>query len=123
MIDPVLALAIAADWFTALILAAFWCARRENTRARVPLGVLTLLHAILVLLCICCDSGAIVGVLRALYYFSPLYLLTFGMIYMAVLSGRTRMPRPLGISCFVFNANLVLQGLLVIVVLIGGYTS
>ena len=121
MIDPVLVSGIVADWFTALILAAIWCARREIRGRMLPFGILTLLHSILVLLCLYCDSGAIVGVLRKLYFFSPLVLLLFGNIYTGVLSELSRMTRHLGISCFVFIANTILQGLLTIVVFIGGY--
>ena len=121
MIDPVLVLGIAADWFAALILAAIWCVRREIRGRVLPLCILPLLHAILVLLCLCCDSGAIVRVLRELYFFSPLVLLLFGIIYTGVLSELTRMTRHLRISGFVFIANMILQGLLTIVVHIGGY--
>ena len=121
MIDPVLVLGIAADWFAALILAAIWCVRREIRGRVLPLCILPLLHAILVLLCLCCDSGAIVRVLRELYFFSPLVLLLFGIIYTGILSELSRMTRHLGISCFVFIANTILQGLLTIVVHIGGY--
>ena len=123
MIDPVLASGIAADGIAALILAAIWHARREIRGRVLPLCVLTLLHAILVLLCLCCDSMAIVGVLRELYFFSPLVLLLFGMIYTAALSELSRMTRHLGISCFIFIANIILQGLMTIVVHIGGYTG
>ncbi len=70
MIDPVLVSGIVADGIAALILAAIWHAHREIRGRVLPLCVLTLLHAILVLLCLCCDSGAVVGVLRALF-FSP----------------------------------------------------
>ena len=123
MIDPVLVIGIAADWLAALILTAIWCARREIRGRVLPLGILTLLHAILVLLCLCCDSNAIVRVLRALFFFSPLVLLLFGMIYMAALSEFSRTTRHLGISCFLFIANSILQGFLTIVVHIGGYTG
>ena len=121
MIDPVLVLGIAADWFAALILAAIWCVRREIRGRVLPFGILTLLHTILVLLCLYCDSGAIVGVLRELYFFSPLVLLLFGMIYTGILSELSRMTRHLRISGFIFIANTILQGLLTIVVHIGGY--
>ena len=121
MIDPVLVSGIAADWIIALILAAIWCARREIRGRVLPLCVLTLLHAILVLLCLYCDSGTIVGVLRELYFFSPPFLLLFGMIYTAAMSELSRMTRHLGISCFIFIANIILQGLMTIVVHIGGY--
>ena len=123
MIDPVLVSGIVADGIAALILAAIWHARREIRGRVLPLCVLTLLHAILVLLCLCCDSGAVVGVLRALYFFFPLVLLLFGIIYTGVLSELSRMTRHLGISCFVFIANTILQGLLTVVVHIGGYTG
>ena len=121
MIDPVLVSGIVADGIAALILAAIWHARREIRGRVLPLCVLTLLHAILVLLCLCCDSGAVVGVLRALFFFSPLVLLLFGIIYTGVLSELSRMTRHLGISCFIFIANIILQGLMTIVVHIGGY--
>ena len=123
MIDPVLVSGIVADGIAALILAAIWHARREIRGRVLPLCVLTLLHAILVLLCLCCDSGAIVRVLRALFFFSPLVLLVFGLIYLSVLSEISRMTRQLGVSCFIFNANIILQGLMTIVVHIGGYTG
>ena len=48
-------------------------------------------------------------------------MLLFGMIYTAALSELSRMPRNLRINCFVFIANTILQGLLTIVVHIGGY--
>ena len=123
MIDPVLVIGIAADGIAASILAAIWCARREIRGRVLPLCVPTLLHSILVLLCLCCDSGAIVGVLRALYFFSPLVLLLFGIIYTGVLSELSRMTRHLRITCFIFIANTILQGLLTIVVHIGGYSG
>ena len=123
MIDPVLVSGIVADGIAALILAAIWHARREIRGRVLPLCVLTLLHAILVLLCLCCDSKAIVRVLRELYFFSPLVLLLFGMIYTAALSELSRTTRHLGISCFFFIANIILQGLMTIVVHIGGYTG
>ena len=123
MFDPVLFSGIVADGIAALILAAIWHARREIRGRVLPLCVLTLLHAILVLLCLCCDSRAIVRVLRELYFFSPLVLLLFGMIYTAALSELSRMTRHLGISCFIFIVNNILQGLMTIVVHIGGYTG
>ena len=121
MIDPVMVSGIAADGIAALILAAIWCVRREIRGRVLPLCILPLLHAILVLLCLCCDSGAIVRVLRESYFFSPPVLLLFGIIYTGVLSERSRMTRHLRISCFVFIANTILQGLMTIVVHIGGY--
>ena len=121
MIDPVLVSGIAADGIAASIIFAFFARSREIRGRMLPLGILTLLHAILVLLCLCCDSGAIVRVLRELYFFSPLVLLLFGIIYTGVLSELSRMTRHLGISCFIFIANIILQGLMTIVVHIGGY--
>ena len=121
MIDPVLVSGIATDGIAALILFAFFGRCREIRGRVLPLCVLTLLHAILVLLCLCCDSGAVFEVLRALYFFSPLVLLLFGIIYTGVLSELSRMTRHLGISCFIFIANIILQGLMTIVVHIGGY--
>lgn len=123
MIDPVLVSGIVADGIATLILFAFFGRRREIRGRVLPLCVLTLLHAILVLLCLCCDSGAIVRVLRESYFFSPPVLLLFGIIYTGVLSELSRMTRHLGISCFVFIANTILQGLMTIVVHIGGYTG
>lgn len=121
MVDPVLVSGIAADGIAASILAAIWCARREIRGRVLPLGILTMLHAVLVLLCLYCDSGAIVGVLRESYFFSPPVLLLFGIIYTGVLSERSRMTTHLRISCFIFIANIILQGLMTIVVHIGGY--
>ena len=121
MIDPVLVSGIAADGIAALILFAFFGRCREIRGRVLPLSILTLLHAVLVLLCLCCDSGAIVRVLRESYFFSPPVLLLFGIIYTGVLSELSRMTRHLGISCFIFIANIILQGLITIVVHIGGY--
>ena len=121
MIDPVLVSGIAADGIAALILFAFFGRCREIRGRVLPLSILTLLHAVLVLLCLCCDSGAIVRVLRESYFFSPPVLLLFGIIYTGVLSELSRMTRHLGISCFIFIANIILQGLMTIVVHIGGY--
>ena len=123
MFDPVLLIGVMADGIAALILAAFFQRYREIRRRLLPLCILTLLHAILVLLCNDCDVMAIVKGLRELYFFSPLVLLLFAMIYTAALSEFSRMPRHLGISCFIFIANIILQGLLTIVVYIGGYTG
>ena len=50
MIDPVLVIGIAADGIAALILAAIWCAPRKIRWRVLPLCLLTLVHAILVLL-------------------------------------------------------------------------
>ena len=121
MIVPVLVSGIAADGIAALILFAFFGRCREIRGRVLPLSILTLLHAVLVLLCLCCDSGAIVRVLRESYFFSPPVLLLFGIIYTGVLSELSRMTRHLGISCFIFIANIILQGLMTIVVHIGGY--
>ena len=123
MIDPVLVSGIATDGIAALILFAFFGRCREIRGRVLPLGILTLLHAILVLLCLFCHSGAIVRVLRTLYFFSPLVLLLFGIIYTGILSELSRMTRHLRISGFVFIANTILQGLLTIVVHIGGYSG
>ena len=123
MSDPVLLLGIVADGIAALILFVFFWRCREIRGRVLPLGILTLLHATLVLLCLCCNSRAIVRGLRELYFLSPLVLLLFFLIYAAVLSERSRMTRHLGISCFVFIANTILQGLLTVVVHIGGYTG
>jgi len=45
------------------------------------------------------------------------------MIYTAALSEFSRMTRHLGISCFIFIANIILQGVLVLVlaVLVSAY--
>ena len=123
MSDPVLLLGIVADGIAASILFAFFGRCREIRGRVLPLGILTLLHAILLLLCIFCDVRAVVKVLRDLYFFSPPVLLLFFLIYTVVLSERSRMTRHLGISCFVFIANTILQGLLTVVVHIGGYTG
>ena len=123
MSDPVLLLGIVADGIAASILFVFFWRCREVRGRVLPLGILTLLHATLVLLCLCCNSGAVVRGLRELYFFSPPVLLLFFLIYTAVLSERSRMTRHLGISCFVFIANTILQGLLTVVVHIGGYTG
>ena len=123
MSDPVLLLGIVADGIAALILFVFFWRCREIRGRVLPLGILTLLHATLVLLCLCCNSGAVVRGLRESYFFSPPVLLLFFLIYTAVLSERSRMTRHLGISCFVFIANTILQGLLTVVVHIGGYTG
>ena len=125
MFDPVLFIGITADGIAALVLFAFFGRCREVRGRVLPLGILTLLHAILVLLCNDCDSEAIVRALRELYFFSPLVLLLFFLTYTTMLSEytHTRMTRPLKISGFVFCANAIIQGVLAIVVHIGGYTG
>jgi len=123
MFDPVLLIGIAADGIAALVLFAFFGRCREVRGRLLPLCILTLAHAILILLCNYCDYKAIVRVLRELYFFSPLVLLLFYLIYTTVLSELSRMTRPLKISGFVFCVNILFQGLLTIVVHIGGYTS
>jgi len=125
MFDPVLFSAVTADGIAALVLFAFFGRCREVRGRLMPLCVLTLLHAILILLCVYCDARAVVKILRDFYFFSPLVLLLFFQIYTTVLSEftHTRMTRPLRISCFVFCANMILQGLLTVVVHIGGYTG
>ena len=123
MFDPVLFIGITADGIASLILFAFFVRCRGVRGRLLPLCVLTLLHAILILLCVYCDARAVVRVLRDFYFFSPPVLLLFFLIYTTVLSEytHTRMTRPLRISCFVFCANTIFQGLLTIVVHIGGY--
>ena len=125
MFDPVLLIAVVADGIASLILFAFFVRCRGVRGRLLPLCVLTLLHAILILLCVYCDARAVVKVLRDFYFFSPLVLLLFYLICSIVLSEytHTRMTRPLRISCFVFCANMILQGLLTVVVHIGGYTG
>ena len=121
MFDPVLYSAISLDGIAALILTAIWCARREIRGRVLPFCALTLVHGILVPVCFYFQGK----VLRDIYVFSPLVLLLFFLIYTAVLSEYTksRMTRHLGISCFVFCVNIIFQGLLTVVFLIGGYTG
>ena len=121
MFDPVLFLAVMADGIAAFILLAFFGLSREIRWRLLPLCVLTLLHAILILLCVYCDAKAVIKILRDFYFFAPLVLLLFYQIYTIVLSELSRKPRPLGISGFVFCANFIIQGLLAFIVLIGGY--
>ena len=121
MFDPVLLIAVVADGIAAFILFAFFGLSREIRWRLLPLCVLTLLHAILILLCVYCDAKAVIKILRDFYFFAPLVLLLFYQIYTIVLSELSRKPRPLGISGFVFCANFIIQGLLAFIVLIGGY--
>ena len=125
MFDPVLLIGITADGIASLILFAFFVRCREIRGRLQPFCLLTLAHAILILLCNYCDARAVVKALRDFYFFSPLVLLIFFLIYTAVLSeyAHIRMTRPLRISGFVFCVNMILQGLLTIVVYIGGYTG
>ena len=125
MFDPVLLIAVVADGIAAFVLFAFFGRCREVRGRLLPLCVLTLLHAILVLLCNYCDARAVVRVLRELFFFSPPVLLLFYLIYSIVLSeyAHIRMTRPLRISGSVFCINIILQGLLAVVVHIGGYTG
>ena len=123
MFDPVLLIAVVADGIAAFVLFAFFGRSREIRWRLLPLCILTLVHTILVLLCNYCDAKAVIKVLRDIYFFAPLVLLLFYQIYTIVLSELSRNPRPLGISGFVFCANIIFQGLLAFIVLIGGYTS
>ena len=61
------------------------------------------------------------NLLCGLYLFSPLVLLLFSIIYPIVLDERHRMNRPLGISCLIFAANILIQGVLVLAVLVCTY--
>ena len=124
MFDPVLLIAVVAGGSSALVLFAFFGRGREVRGRLLPFCILTLAHAILILLCNYCDYKVIVRALRDLFFFSPLVLLLFFLTYTTVLSEytHTRMTRPLRISCFGFCVNTIFQGLLTIVVLIGGYT-
>ncbi len=119
MFDPVLYSAISLDGIAALILTAIWCAPRRIRWRVLPFCALTLVHGILVPVCFYFQGK----VLRDIYVFSPLILLLFGIIYTGVLSELSRMTRHLGICCFIFIANIIFQGLLTVVFLIGGYTG
>ena len=125
MFDPVLFIGITADGIAAFVLFAFFQRCREVRGRLLPLCVLTLLHAILILLCTYCDYKVLVRALRDLYFFSPPVLLLFYLIYSIVMSeyAHIRMTRPLKISGFIFCVNIIFQWLLTIVVHIGGYTG
>ena len=119
MFDPVMYSAIALDGIAAVILFIFFARCREVRGRLLPFCVLTLVHGILVPVCFYFPGR----VLRDIYVFSPLVLMLFFLIYTAALSERSRMTRHLGISCFVFCVNIIFQGLLTVVFLIGGYTG
>ena len=117
--------AILADGIVTYILFIRFQKFREIRGRQLPLCILTSLHTLLVPLFIIAEAyrsgrpyiNTVADVLRGLYLFSPLVLLLFGIIYMIALAESSHMPRPLGISCFIFAANILLQGVLVLAVL------
>ena len=118
-------LAIAADGIVTIILFLRFQMFREIRGRMLPLCILTSIHTLLIPLFMIAEAYSsdrpniitAADVLRGLYLFSPLVLLLFGIIYPIVLDERSRMNRPLGISCFIFAANILIQGVLVLAVL------
>ena len=118
-------LAIAADGIVTIILFLRFQMFREIRGRMLPLCILTSVHTLLIPLFMIAEAYSsdrpniitAADVLRGLYLFSPLVLLLFGIIYPIVLDERSRMNRPLGISCFIFAANILIQGVLVLAVL------
>ena len=118
-------LAIAADGIVTIILFLRFQMFREIRGRMLPLCILTSIHTLLIPLFMIAEAYSsdrpniitAADVLRGLYLFSPLVLLLFGIIYPIVLDERSRMNRPLGISCFIFAANILIQGVLVLTVL------
>ncbi len=124
MFHPVLFLGVAADGIAAFILFAFFERHREIRGRVLPSCILTLIHALLIPSFMFIDAdrsgleNTIADVVEGGYVLSPLVLMLFGLIYTIALSEHTRMTRPLGISCLVFNANMILQCLLVLALVI-----
>ena len=118
-------LAIAADGIVTIILFLRFQMFREIRGRMLPLCILTSVHTLLIPLFMIAEAYSsdrpniitAADVLRGLYLFSPLVLLLFGIIYPIVLDERSLMNRPLGISCFIFAANILIQGVLVLAVL------
>jgi hypothetical protein len=110
--------AIMADVIVTMILFLRFQKLREIRGRLLPLCILTSVHTFLFLLYMIFEAyrsgrsniNAAADVLCGLYFFSPLVLLLFSIIYPIVLVERHRMNRPLGISCFIFAANILLQG-------------
>ncbi len=117
--------AIIADGIVTVILFLRFQEFREIRGRMLPLCILTSVHTLLIPLFMITEAYSsgrpniitAADVLRWFYLFSPLVLLLFGIIYMIALAENSRMPRPLGISCFIFAANTLLQGVLVLAVL------
>ena len=117
--------AIMADGIVTIILFLRFQKFREIRRRLLPLCILTSVHTLLFLLYMIFEAyrsgrsntNAAADVLCGLYFFSPLVLLLFSIIYPIVLDERSRMNRPLGISCCIFAANILIQGVLVLAVL------
>lgn len=117
--------AIMADGIVTIILFLRFQKFREIRRRLLPLCILTSVHTLLIplfMIADACRSGrpiinTVADVLGGFYLFSPLVLLLFSIIYPIVLDERSRMNRPLGISCCIFAANILIQGVLVLAVL------
>ena len=117
--------AIMADAIVTYILFLRFQEFREIRGRLLPLCILTSVHTILIPSFMIADAyrsgrpniNAAADVLCGLYLFSPLVLLLFSIIYPIVLDERHRMNRPLGISCLIFAANILIQGVLVLAVL------
>ena len=118
-------LAIAADGIVTIILFLRFQMFREIRGRMLPLCILTSVHTLLIPLYMIFEAyrsgrpniATAADVLGGLYLISPLVLLLFSIIYPIVLDERSRMNRPLGISCFIFAANILIQGVLVLAVL------
>ena len=121
--------AIMADAIVTYILFLRFQEFREIRGRLLPLCILTSVHTLLFLLYMIFEAyrsgrsiiNTAADVLCGLYLFSPLVLLLFSIIYPIVLDERHRMNRPLGISCLIFAANILIQGVLVLAVLVCTY--
>ena len=113
-IPPEMFLAVTAGGAATFILVTMWHARREIGGRVLPLWILAFVHTLLFPLSErfhSCESVA--EVLGNLYFWGIPVLFLFGLIYMIALSEHTRMTRHLALSCFIFAANFLVQGLLV----------
>ena len=121
--------AIMADAIVTYILFLRFQEFREIRGRLLPLCILTSVHTILIPSFMIADAyrsgrpniATAADVLGGLYLISPLVLLLFSIIYPIVLDERSRMNRPLGISCLIFAANILIQGVLVLAVLVCTY--
>ena len=120
-LPPEMILVITAGGITTFVLFTIWHAHREIRGRVLPLWILTLVHTLLFLLSVClyfCEPVA--NVLGDLFFWGIPVLFLFGIIYTIAMSEHTRMTRHLALSCVVFTASFLIQGLLVLAFVIRG---
>ena len=115
-----LVFATVLDGIATFILFTIWHARREIRGRLLPLWILTSVHTLLSLFVCFNFCEPVADVLGDLFSWAIPVLFLFGIIYLIALSEHSRMTRHLGLSCFLFAANWLVQGLLFLAFFIRG---